>query len=169
MTTTQVLRDKLGLSQENMAYYLKITLSQLALYETGRRDLPTHALVKISEIFLYTEQSQKNYKIDNQLLKSQELKTNEVLNLLSKELEYKQIKAQRLLDKIQKKYNQSIELYLLAQHLQNSNKEQSTIFLQLASTGLEKYGVTQKTKQIIILEGIKSQLKCIDDLKKSKK
>ena len=95
------------------------------------------------------------------------MKLNEVLNLLSKELEYKQIKAQRLLDKIQKKYNQSIELYLLAQHLQTSNKEQSTIFLQLATTGLEKYGVTQQTKQIIILEGIKSQLKYIHIYKKA--
>ncbi len=166
MKTTQLLRDKLGLTQENMAHYLKITLSQLALYETGRRDLPTVALVKTAEIFLFT--SQKDALIDESLLKQQELKTNEILNLHTKELEYKQMKEQRLLEKIQKKYNQSVELFLLAKHLQTSNKEQSTKFLQLASIGIEKYGVAQQTMQIVKLESINSQLRYIVDLKKIK-
>ena len=78
------------------------------------------------------------------------------------------MKAQRLLEKIQKKYNQSIELYLLSQHLQTSNKEQSTLFRQIATNSLEKYGLAQKIYQIIKLESIKSQLKYIHILKKTK-
>jgi transcriptional regulator with XRE-family HTH domain len=163
MKITQLLRDKLGLTQENLAQYLQITQSLLALYETGRRDLPSHAHIKISEIFLLTEQ--KKVPIDNELILKQESKTNEVLLVLAKELEYKQMKEQRVLEKIKKKYNQCVELYFLAQHLQIYNKEQSEQFLQLAIDGIEKNGLAKQTTQLFKLQSIKSQLQHIDLLK----
>jgi YesN/AraC family two-component response regulator len=42
------------------------------------------------------------------------------------------MKAQRVLDKIQKKYNQNIQLYSLAKHLQKSRTEQANVLLQQA-------------------------------------
>jgi transcriptional regulator with XRE-family HTH domain len=164
MKTTQILRDQLGLSQEIMAQYLSISQSLLALYEKGRRDLPTDAVVKMAEIFLFT--TQKEAQLDLPFQKQQELKTVEVLHEQTAALEYKEMKAQRTLDKIKKKYDQSLKLHALAQHLQTSNKVQSTLFLQLATIGLEKYGMVAQTKEIIKLEGIKSQLQHITLLKK---
>lgn len=166
MKTTQLLRDQLGLSQEMMAYYLKITLSQLAMYETGKRELPTDALIKIAEIVLFFEQKQKVSKEEYELLNKQQSKVHEILKHQVKELEYKQIKEQRALDKIQKKHNQNLQLHSLARYLQKSKTTQADILLQQATAGIEKYALVNQTKQLLKLESIKSQLNYIDTLKK---
>lgn len=166
MKTTQLLRDQLGLSQEMMANYLKITLSQLAMHETGKRDLPTAALVKITEILLFFEQKQKNAKEEKEFLKQQQAKVRQILTQQTKELEYKQIKEQRVLDKIQKKYNQNVQLHSLVQHLQKNKKTHTDVLLQQALIGIEKYSLAYQTKQTLKLESIKSQLNYLDILKK---
>jgi transcriptional regulator with XRE-family HTH domain len=164
MKITQLLREKLGLTQENLAQYLQITQSLLALYETGRRDLPAQVHIKIAEIFLLTEQ--KNVPMDSELMLKQESKTNEVLEALAKELEYKQMKEQRVLEKLKKKYDQCVALYFLGQHLQTINKVQSEQFLQLAIDGIEKNGLAHQTTQVFKLQSIKSQLEHINLIKK---
>ena len=164
MRLSQLLRDKLGLSQENLAQYLKIPLSQLAMYEIGRRDLSADAHAKLTEMLLFLEQ--KNGNAEKEIQNSQELKALDKIQI--KELEFQEINEQRLLDKIQKKYNQNIQLYLLANHLQTSNQCQSQLFLQLATTGIEKYGIANQTKKLLKIENIKSQLRWIEILKKSK-
>ena len=74
MKITQLLRDQLGLSQETMAQYLKITLSQLAMYEIGKRDLPIGTSIKIAEIVLFFEKRQKVSKEEKELFKKQQTK-----------------------------------------------------------------------------------------------
>jgi transcriptional regulator with XRE-family HTH domain len=157
MRTTQLIRDKLGLSQENMAMHLKITLGQLAMYETGKRDLPTHALVKLAEILQFFDQ--KESKIDIQLQTTQELKVQEMMLLNIKELEYKHIKEERLLNKIKKKYNQGLQLYALGKHLESIQTEQSSLLIQLATTAIEKNSLVHQTKKLLKLESFESQLR----------
>ena len=79
MKTTQLLRDQLGLSQEMMACYLKTTLSQLAMYETGKRDLPTGVMTKITEILIFFQQKQIVSKEENELLDKQKSKVQEII------------------------------------------------------------------------------------------
>ncbi|WP_133055876.1 helix-turn-helix domain-containing protein, partial [Flavobacterium psychrophilum] len=163
----QLLRDQLGLSQEMMAQYLEITLSQLAMYETGKRELPTGALIKLSVIVLFFEQKQEVSSTEKELLKQEQVKVQEIINRKAKELEYKQIKAQRALDKIQKKHKQSLQLNLLAQYLQKNKTEKNNVLLQQALIGINKYGLANQTIQILNLESIKSQLNYVATLKKS--
>ena len=105
MKTTQLLRDQLGLSQEMMARYLKIRLSQLAMYETGKRDLSTGTMTKMAEILIFFQQKQKVSEEEKELLNKQQVKVQEMLKHQVRELKYKQMKEQRALDKIEKKYN----------------------------------------------------------------
>ncbi len=53
MKNLNAVRINLGLSQLEMANYLQIHRSQLTMYEQGKRDLPTHALVKLAEMELF--------------------------------------------------------------------------------------------------------------------
>ena len=163
MKTSQLLRDKLGLSQENMAQYLKITLSQLAMYETGKRDLPTNALLLLAEMELFFEKNQNKQLL---FLVTQEKKVQEIVAAHTKVLEYKLLKEERLLEKIQKKYDQSIQLHLFTQHLQNNKVTQNTMMRQLATMAEENNSLGLLTHQIIKLEGIKSLLKAVENLKK---
>ncbi|WP_395047004.1 helix-turn-helix transcriptional regulator [Flavobacterium sp.] len=162
MKTTQLLRDQLGLSQEMMAWYLKITLSQLAMYETGKRDLPTGTMTKIAEILIFFQQKEIVSKEENELLDKQKSKVQEIIKHQTIELKYQQMKEQRMLDKIEKKYNQSLQLHSLAQHLQKSKAELADILLHQAIAGIQKYSLANQTKQLLKLEGIKSQLDYID-------
>lgn len=75
------------------------------------------------------------------------------------------MKEKRMLDKIQKKYNQNVQLHSLAEHLQKSKKEHANILLQQAITGIENYSLANQTKRLLKLESIMSQLDYIDTLK----
>ena len=165
MKATQLFRNQLGLSQEVMAQYLGVTKSQLAMYELGKRELPTAALAKLAEIALFFDQKNATEKVESKLLKKQELEVKELLTHQAKELEYKQIKEQRVLDAIQKKHNQNLQLNSLALYLQRNQKAQAGMLLQQAITGIEKNGLATQTKQLLRLEGIKSQLDYINILK----
>jgi transcriptional regulator with XRE-family HTH domain len=165
MKATQLFRDQLGLSQQVMAQYLCITRSQLAMYEAGKRELPTTALAKIAEIALFFDQKNTTKKVESQLLKKQELEVKALLTHHAKELEYKQIKERRVLDAIQKKHNQNLQLNSLGLYLQKNKDVQAETLLLQAIAGIEENGLARQTKQMLKLEGIKSQLNHINSLK----
>ncbi len=156
MKATQLFRKQLGLSQEVMAQYLCVTRSQLAMYEAGKRELPTAALVKLAEMAQFFEQNKATEKDENQALDKKELEV--LLAHHAKELEYHQIKEQRLLDVIQKKHNQNLQLNSLVLHLQKNKTSQADVLLQHAIIEIKKNGLAAQTKQVLKLEGIKSQL-----------
>ncbi|MEO7584690.1 MAG: helix-turn-helix domain-containing protein [Ferruginibacter sp.] len=56
MNASKEIRQKFGLSQEQMAQYLSVSRSLLSLHEIGKRDLPTAAMVKLSELLLFIKQ-----------------------------------------------------------------------------------------------------------------
>lgn len=164
MTTTKFIREQLGLSQEEMAIYLSIRLSQLAMHETGKRDLPTGTMAILADILLFLNQEQKNSKQADKLIKNQKVKVKNLVDKLIIELELKQIREQHKLDAIQKKYEQSLKLNSFVTHLQN-NKSKLAEFIQTkAFSGIEKNSLVEQTKQTLKLEGIKSQLACLKSL-----
>lgn len=165
MKSTQLFRALLGLSQEVMAQYLCVTKSQLAMYEAGKRELPTAALAKLAEITLFFDQKKATIEEESKLLNKQGFEVKVLLAHHTKELEYKQIKEQRVLDTIQKKHNQNLQLHSLALYLQKSKVVQADALLQQAITGIEKNGLARQVKQVLKLEGIKCQLDYINILK----
>jgi transcriptional regulator with XRE-family HTH domain len=164
MKLTQFYRDQLGLSQEFMATYLQITLSQLAMYETGKRDLPSGTVTKLSEISQFLEQKETTNE-GLELLEKQKLEVKTFLEAETKTLEFQQIQAQRQLDNILKKYNQNLKLHAFALSLQKSGSSLGEVLLQQATKGIEKYGLVAQTQCILKLEGINSQMVYLDEKK----
>ncbi len=158
MKAAQLFRDQLGLSQELMAQYLGVTRSQLAMYEAGKRELSTSALAKLAEIALFFDQKNVTEKEGHQLLEKQELEVKVFLTRHIKELEYKQIKEQRLLETIQKKHHQNLQLHSLALYLQKNKVIQAEVLLQQAIAGIEKNGLARQAKQMLKIESSKSQM-----------
>ena len=108
MKATQQLREQLGLSQQDLAQYLSITVSLLGMYEIGKRDLPTAALVKLAAIELLLNQKEFSFDELNFLEQNQVLHVKEILKKQEERLRFKQMKAQRTLDEVIKKYNQTL-------------------------------------------------------------
>lgn len=61
------IREQLGVTQEELALLLKVTRSQLSMYELGKRDLPIAAKKQLAELLLYVKEqstTQKKVKSD---------------------------------------------------------------------------------------------------------
>lgn len=156
--TTHYIREQLGLSQIVLAHYLSITLSQLAMYETGKRELPAGTSVKLAEILLFLNQNQTITIQENEILKKQDAKVQDLLDQQIKELEYKLILEQRKLENIQKKYNQCLKLNAFVAHLETSKSNLVGLIQMQVVSGIEKNGLAVQTKQLLKLESINGQL-----------
>jgi transcriptional regulator with XRE-family HTH domain len=156
--STQYIREQLGLSQIALAQYLSISLSQLAMYEIGKRELPTGTMVKLAEILLFLNENQKESKHEQEILKKQEAKAQDLLIQHIKELELVQLKEQRKLESLQKKFKQNLKLKAFATHLENKKSNLTEVLNIQANVGIEKYGLAVQAKQLLKLEGINSQL-----------
>lgn len=165
MKTTEIFRNQLGLSQEMMANYLRITRSQLSMYELGKRELSTAALGKLAEISVFFEQNKITDAVETEFLNKQDSDLKAFLEFQIKELEYKKIKEERLFESIQKKFRQNLALYHFALHLQNTKEALAEVLLQQANKGMKKYGLLNQTQHFTKIEAIKSQLDYFQSLK----
>jgi len=161
MKATQQLRDQLGLSQQDLAQYLSITVSLLGMYEIGKRDLPTAALVKLAAIELLLNQKESSSDALDFLEQNQVLHVKEILKKQEERLRFKQMKAQRTLDEVIKKYNQSSNLFRLAKDNTTPHTTQMVALLQQATHGIKDYGIVTQLQLKMRLEGITSQLEYV--------
>lgn len=127
MKNLNAIRINLGLSQFEMAHYLQIHRSQLTMYEQGKRDLPTHALVKLAEMELfllnYNAQSSKSLPLEAEQLQ----KAAEILEKHQKEIAFKQTVLQKKLENLQTNYKYNINLLEFLTELEEKNAAANTL------------------------------------------
>ncbi len=167
--STHYIREQLGLSQMALAHYLSISLSQLAMYEIGKRELPTGTMAKLAEILLFLNEDHAAAKQENEILKTQEAKAQEVLKKQIKEWELAQLKAQRKLEALQKKFKQNVKLKAFVTHFENKKSSLLEGLHIQAHTGIEKNGLVAQTILLLKLESLKSQLAYYKNVKEYKK
>jgi transcriptional regulator with XRE-family HTH domain len=161
MKTTQLFRNKIGFSQDAMAQHLLLTRSQLSMYEIGKRELPTHALLKLAEIEIFFNQVQKQSVTEKELLEIQKIQKKQLLLDYEKEICFKLLKAQRALKKIQKKHEQNVALLQLVLYLKLPNH-----VLQQAVAGIESNGPVQQLQHELEIQSFMQQAAYIEALKK---
>lgn len=169
MSTTQYIREQLGLTQEALAIYLSISMSQLAMHETGKRDLPSNATVKIAELLTLLKQSEKNTKAKKERMKQEWLVVTKQLRTKIIDLEFQLAKEKRKLEAIEKKLEQNSKLKAIT-NLLSENKNQPNPLLYLNSKSrMDKISIAVQTQQIVKIEGIQSQLECAKKLLDTKR
>ena len=147
------VRKNLGLSQVEMAQYLQINRSQLTMYEQGKRDLPTHALVKLAEMemFLvnYNMQPNKSLPLEAEQLQ----KANEIFEEHQKKLEFQRMVLQKKLENLKANYKYNIQLleFLNAKEEKNANantleKNWIAIMKTAALSNIEANGLHHQAK-----------------------
>lgn len=170
MKSKQILRESLGFSQKAFAQYLFIPSSQLAMYESGKRDLPTATLLQIAEMSVFLDQEKPAVVEQDELKKELESELYETLLLQAKELQYKQLKEQRLLDAIVKKYNQNSNLYYFAKYANKNRTEQDKVLAEDALKEIKKNSLAVQFQQQLKLKSVKSQLEYVEiELKRYEK
>ncbi|MCD2425510.1 helix-turn-helix domain-containing protein [Niabella pedocola] len=112
------LRKQWHLTQEELAALIGVTRGLLSMYESGRRQLPTPASIRLAELHLLLQQPSTS-KIQPAVLlqrqQAQQTKTARLLNDRAGKAAMEAARAARLLDKMQQRYKQLYQKMLLIQ------------------------------------------------------
>lgn len=123
MEKDKKIRELLGLRQEDMALLLRVTRSQWAMYEIGKRDLPLVAQLKLAEILAFIQEP-KNDAVDNFVdLESEGVKTKKVFENLKLINKHRQILTEYKLKAIEKKYEAGITALRFIHFLETKDQQ----------------------------------------------
>ena len=151
---------ELGLKQEELAVLLNISKGQLAMYETGKRELPTAAMVLLATMLRYVHDE----KGSAEMLKSQTEQKKKVLQQLLKENQYKQKLLEKKLEIAENKFQANKTAIELMRFLEidaskkgNSPNGLVKVIERRAATELEQnsLGVVAKfqiQKKVLLME-----------------
>lgn len=153
MKNSKVIRTQFGMSQSEMALYLQINRSQLAMFENNKRDLPTKALVKLAEMELflshYKAQTTTTLPFETEPLQ----KVIAIFEKHQKKMEFQRLILQRKLDNLQAnyQYNKQLLAFITEKEVKNAaaNPLEKSWMALLKSTALrhiESNGLHQQAK-----------------------
>lgn len=104
MNRNSSFRSMLGLTQEDAAIILKVSRSQLSLYELDQKNIPVRAMKMLREGCQYAETAEKKVKEKMPFFKEQEESMKVFLKNEIRENEFEQIKIRRQIERITEKY-----------------------------------------------------------------
>lgn len=153
-------REALGLTQEETAMVLRISMSQLSMFEIGQRDLPIEAKLKLVSMYNYV-QSKQQEKLEHPVSIAEK---NKIIALLKQELlksQIQQIVLERKIKGCTNKYQKSISALQLCEYLQTKLPEEGKYQNDLvemirnkALKGIEKNGFSEQTKLNLNLKAL---------------
>ena len=83
MKKQEKIREAFGISQEDLAVLLKINRSHIAMFETGKRDLPTAAKLQLFEMLRFAQEDTSKLASTISLMNTQALqKKKAVIELI---------------------------------------------------------------------------------------
>ena len=167
MQKTQTVSKLLGLKQEELAMLLKVSKGQLAMYETGKRELPVSALLSLVPMFQFLKEERLK-SCSAEILKSQAEQQKKVLEHLLRENKYFQTEVSKKLEMAERKYQANMSAIHLMQYLENEatkKGETPNDLLELiagrAASDLRKNNWCVVTKYQLELEFLQAQEKML--------
>lgn len=103
MKNNNTIRALLGITQEDLALLLKVTRSQLAMFETGKCDLPVAAKLQLAEMLQYVQEIKSQGVQNLPLLKKQEEQKKKVVAKLVLINQHKQLILEKKMKSLVKK------------------------------------------------------------------
>jgi transcriptional regulator with XRE-family HTH domain len=168
MKKRENIRDEFGIPQVDLAILLKVTRSQLAMFETGKRELPSAAMSQLLEMLRFAQKDTSKLANTISLMNTQVLQKNKALEHLVKENHFKQFELEKKLNALEKKYNSNlmaIQLINYFEQLDTKNyelgKQTAKIIEKKAIAELNKNGLAMITKCKIEKEVLQAEEKII--------
>lgn len=162
------IRDILGITQEDLAALLKITRTQLSMYEIGKRELPSTAIIQLAEMLRYLQEDASKSADTISLLKAQAIQKEKALEELVKENHFNQMVLKRKLKVLEKKHNTSLSAFQLMKYLEKQDSKNEKLESPLLKTierkslaELNKNGLAMITKCKIEKEVLEAEEKLI--------
>lgn len=175
MKKRENIRDVFGIPQEDLAILLKVTRSQLAMFETGKRELPPTAMSQLLEMLRFAQEDNSKLANTISLMNTQALQKKKILENLVKENHYKQFALEKKLNAFEKKYNANLMAFQLINYFEQQNTENYELGKQMAKiiekkalAELNKNGLAMITKYKIEQEVLQAEEKIILQFLKNK-
>ncbi|WP_018627332.1 helix-turn-helix domain-containing protein [Niabella aurantiaca] len=111
-------RKQWGLTQEELAALIGVTRGTLAMYEIGRRQLPTPAntqLIVLHRLLQQPPEGKVQFTALRQQQEAQQTKTTKLLSNRAEKAAWEAARATRILHKMQQRYRQLQQKMLLIQ------------------------------------------------------
>jgi transcriptional regulator with XRE-family HTH domain len=167
-------RQLLGMKQEDMAMLLQITISQWAMYATGKRSLPIAAKLKLAEMLKFSSQNEKKGRNNLEIEKNQNIEIEKHIaqqQILNTELQFA-INKKLLI--VSKKYETALKALNFIEFLETKQKnfgmeyeDLLNVIKQNTETEIEKNSLLVQTKLEMKLELLKFEEKVLN--RKNKK
>lgn len=168
MKSNSSIRTLLGISQADLAHLLKVHRSQLAMFETGKRDLPREAKLLLAPML---EQAANATQKKTPEEKRFDLEKQEYLEELLNENEFQRLQMDRRLHYIRSSNEKHVGILKLTSHMEKSAKfcdEHYTGLIQSirykAEYGLSKYSPVQVLKYEIKAEMLELEKLLLQEL-----
>ncbi|MCL9804457.1 helix-turn-helix transcriptional regulator [Flavobacterium amniphilum] len=156
-------RTALGLTQEELAIILKVPISRIAMYETGKRDLPAQAGLSLTYMSIHLLEKQKQEFV-HPGLKEENSKIIEFLEDELRKNERSQHKYRKMIEDIREKYEKGIANLYLSEYFaaketnddRPSDKHADYLHL-IAKQKISENGPAAQKKAMLQLETLKWQ------------
>jgi transcriptional regulator with XRE-family HTH domain len=151
------IRLLLGVSQEDMAQLLQVNRSQLAMFETGKRDLPRAAKILLAPMLAQATQASLKQAPETAYPST---KMREYLKGLLQENELQRVKMARRLENTKALYQKNLAILNLTGFLSESATSRPAHFKQLVQTIKAKANdaLTDCNPTLLMKYEIKSEL-----------
>lgn len=163
MKATKSIRQIFDLTQQQLADYLGVSRSRLALAETGRRDLPVSALIRLAGL---EKSLHNNISYKQQHLHVQAGKDLAAMRRHAKACQHKARAAKMKLDELQQNYQHCVMALMAVDQLLNNllpakenRKDQLWLELLLAQTlkKLNRCGPAAQVKIKLTMQALEMQ------------
>ena len=160
MENKKSIRSLLGFKQEELALLLKVSRSQLSLYELGKRSLPVHAMEKLTIMLTLAQKGKAKSKVKKNI----SVKEQNILKKLLLKNNHQQLLVERKIKALEKKQNALVTSKKLIAHLLKNegkiNKNElvvlKSIEVKLKKQEIEKYNTAllqlEIKKEVLVFE-----------------
>jgi transcriptional regulator with XRE-family HTH domain len=170
-----LLRNDLGLTQEELAILLTISISLIAMYETKKRELPSAVSLQLTQMYLHLLQK-KQQKVDHSKTKQEQKQLIELLEEELKKNELHQRNCHKKLETMKAKYEKAIANLFLMDYFEGKETDgykpsinKATYLEILAEDKLPQNGLAAQKKCTLQLETLEWQHgRLLEELKQLK-
>ncbi|MFN0081652.1 MAG: helix-turn-helix domain-containing protein [Ferruginibacter sp.] len=173
MSNIKMIREKFGITQQQLAQYLDVSHSAVALAETGKRLLPTAALIKLNTLQTPAKKLLLQADIASTQIEARAGAHKTLLTRAVKNIETQIVRQQKKLEILTTQQQQTVHTLNFVEHVKALktttpiSKKDFAWFALLESAALQKLNKTHPlllAKQQCEIAGMMQQLKALKKL-----
>jgi transcriptional regulator with XRE-family HTH domain len=170
MKKIEKISDQFGLTQNDLALLLRVSRSQLSMYEIGQRDLPVAAKEQLVEMLTFIQKNPLQLTTSNAVLKEREEQRKKVLQDLIIVNKHQQLMLDKKINALERKQHAILKSMQLVAFLEMQSTDKglqdnpvAKLFKMKATSGVAKSGLITLTKLQLKKEVLQAEQQLLEN------